>query len=525
MLDGQPIVVIADDDVCMQNIIEDTLSILEPMPRFIRASNIDTLLQLVHMEEVDLITLDINFKGGHVPNREGLDALPRLAQTKPRVPIMMVSGELNIDVVDEAKDDRPQVKGVVDKGAKDFFERLVQVAERAMLWGQEQRHKADAVFVQAEATALAGNAIDAARYYIEAYRTGDLSGGNRQRFKERLDALLPALEAQPELLADAYRVLMEHCFDNNNEIGVIYYARTFMDRFPRYEAEARECLALTAEIGKKNYDMVDERLELAKLHAQNGAFDQVVRECHLIQDKLANVFESYELEADAYKSLGRFRESIEASFVLTDMAIRNAEVPRAVEVLETITHMDKEEVFKHRVDTEHTFIRRIRERIADIETLKAIPLLVICGDPDCRREAEFGQGFFRVDTARPMSECDICGVVYEQAPRDLAGKTITIVGGRFGEKYRQAIKRLGAKEVLHHDAIHEVHRIPALISPADAVLIVTGYASHAGTIKANRVLTASPRPHGHVHFYGVKQVVRGVLLELVPQMAKFATPA
>ncbi|MFP5504107.1 MAG: DUF2325 domain-containing protein, partial [Candidatus Sericytochromatia bacterium] len=99
---------------------------------------------------------------------------------------------------------------------------------------------------------------------------------------------------------------------------------------------------------------------------------------------------------------------------------------------------------------------------------------------------------------------------------------ITLIGGRFAPRYRAALARLGARDVLHHDAIDEIPRIPGLISAADAVLIITGYASHAGTIKAESEIARQGKISARVHFYGVNQVVRGVIKSLVPDMARAA---
>jgi CheY-like chemotaxis protein len=515
----KPLVVVADDMPEIQDLICDTLEILEAVPEFRRVGSIDELLRTVYLQEVALITLDINFEDAGSANREGLDALPRLIQTKPRVPIIVVSGQVDQRRIREAMRDREQVRAVLDKDIPDFLEELAAEAEQAIAWGRAQRLRADALFEQAEAAMADERHVDAARLFVEAYRTGDLSGPNRRAIKEKLGPLLPRLIELPDLRFDAFRALLEHCFDTNDELGLIFYARGFEEAFPHRKADAHEYLALSAEIGNRLYEMVDERLGLISLHQERGDFSQVLRECHLIQEKLGNVLPSFLHEAEAYRALGRYQEAVQSYFTAADMSVRNGEVDRARTVLQTIAHVDIEKGYQWKIDEFEQLIDDIHQRVTQIDSFM-IPTqyLRICGDPACRESALAAGSFFRIDTALPIGACDVCGIEYQVAEQRITGKTITIIGGRFGPRYREAILAMGAREVLHHDAIDEVQRIPGYIEAADGVLIVTGYASHAGTIKAERELVRMPRPCARVHFYGVRQVLRGLVLELLPRM-------
>lgn len=518
-----PLIVIADDDPDIHDVIEGNLFHLKPRPRFVTFGTVGELLRYVRRDDVDisLVTLDLNFskeKGG----KHGLEALPRLLEIQPRVPIVLVSGELNPKVVDQAKDDMPIVRAIVEKGTETFDEDLIEAARKAIAWGREQRQKADAILERAVAAQRDGHVVDAGRLFIEAHKTGDLSAAKRTALRKHLGELISELSPYPDLHAEALRALMYACWDCNDEVRANYYARAFIEAFPRYEPEAHEFLALVAEIGDQIYDMVDERLEIVRLQRERGNFSRVLEECHRIQDKLGNVLPSYRYEADAYCQLGRYEEGVEAYFRLADIALKNGELDTVTEGLSIVTRIDRSDATLGRVEAFKRDIVTIRERIRELETHIAYPYLRICAEAACRSEAELSNGFFRVFPDMPLGDCDLCGVNYQQAESVLAGKTITLIGGRFAPRYQTALARLGARDVLHHDAINEIPRIPALISAADAVLIITGYASHAGTIKAESEIARQGKISARVHFYGVNQVVRGVIKSLVPDMAKAA---
>ena len=521
MRDGQPVIVIADDDPDIHVMIEDCLHFLQPQPRFLYATNIDDLIQTIRMQEVDLITLDLDFTpaqdNGHGQG-EGLDALPALTMTRPRVPIVIVSGKLDLQRTMRAMRDNTQVRGVVEKTPATFDDALMAMSTEAIRWGQEQRRKADALFEQAESASESDRPVDAARLYLEAYQTGDLSSKCKALFGERLAPLLPALHDLPHFLADAYRCLIESCWDNNDVIGLIFQCRQFRKHFPEFATEALRWEVMCGELEDRVYAIIDARLDLAGEHAANGRFREVLGECHLIQAALANVLPSYVHEAEAYRHLGDSVQAIETYFELADMYVMNGELDGARGALQQITLLDLAQTSESRVSDKYKAIGRISQRLEELRANNHYPYLKICGLPNCRADADASESFFLIDSTLHDGDCDICGKGFDHAVDALKNKTITVIGGRFGSRYKAAFLRLGAKEVHHHDAIHELPRIPRLIAPADGVLIVTGFASHAGTIKAECELARSRKPYSRIHFYGVRQVVRGLVLDLVPRM-------
>lgn len=519
---AQPLVIIADDRASDRQIIADVLSLLDPPVRILEAETVPDLLQLARDQEVDLITLDISFSGADDRSREGLDVLPRLITVRPRVPIILVSGTLDLDRVAEAYKGNAPVQAHVDKGDRAFIEKLQKAARDAMEWGARQRRQADALYEAAEAAHLAGRAADAAHLFIEAFRTGDLAGIKRFAIKDRLRDLLPATVTMPDIQANLYRALVECCFDLNEEQELIAYARKLEALFPSHAAEAREYLAVSAEIGNRIYEMVAVRLKSAQSARDAGDFEKVLTECDFIRRRLSNVVEASRLRAEALLALGRDAEGIEACFDLAHLAIRNGELDLAAEVLETIVRVDVQGTWTWRVQQEEDAIRRIRDRIAEIAVLTSYPTLRVCGNLECQRAAVEGKGFVQMDHGLPPGECDICGVQYDAAPRLLRGRTVGVVGGRFGPKYREAITGLGAERVLHNDAIHDLGQIPGLVSASDMLIIVTGYASHAGTIMAEAEASRTGTPLTRVHFYGVRQVVRALVLDLLPRIAEAA---
>lgn len=519
MSDNLPdVVVIADDDPRIQDMLEKTLRLLPMNLQFRHASTVESILHILQMQEVDLVTLDINFTAPGSRSREGLDALPTLVQIRPRVPVIVVSADLDIDRTMEAMRDHPQVRGVIDKGRGSFTARLHTLAQEAIQWGHEQRRKADALFDRAEAIGADGNPHEAASLYLEAYKTGDLASTKRLLFKDRLLPYLPLLEEYPTLLADAYRTMVDYSFAYADGVGMIYYAQLLKSRFPEFEREAEQLSLIALELENKVYAIVTERLRLIDRYREEGNFEAVLNECRQIQQKLGGVLSSHEFEAEAFQKLGRVHEAIAKYLELADMALLNGELGRTKLALQAATRLDLDDAYGKKIQEKYENIERISREIRELSKNNHFPYLRICGTRSCQEDAIASESFFDVDTSLQDGECDICGVGYRESQAVLRGKTIVIIGGRFGRKYQEAIEKLGAKEVLHHNAFDELPRIPGLISKADGVLIVTGSASHSGTNMAEAELAKYPKPKSRIHFYGVRQVVRGLVLDLLPRM-------
>lgn len=99
-------ILITDDEQSIRNALKEILEFEDYAT--IEAENGKEALQLVGKEKVDLVMLDIKMKG-----MDGIEVLEKLKQTKPEIPVIMISGHGTIKIAVEA----------TKNGAFDFIEK------------------------------------------------------------------------------------------------------------------------------------------------------------------------------------------------------------------------------------------------------------------------------------------------------------------------------------------------------------------------------------------------------------------
>ncbi len=513
MAEPRPLIVVADDDPIDREALRGALLDLEPMPEILEASTIESLIYLVHQREVDLLTLDVSFSGSDRSTREGLEALEVLVQQHPRIPVLLVSGNLNIRLAGEAGH-HAQVQGVLDKGQADLWTELPEKARQAIAWGREQRRAADALFEKGILSLERGNPLEAARWFIEAHDTGDLSLVHKARLGDLLGQLLVVLEPHHDLRVRAFWTLLKNALNSQDEMALVYLGRRLAREVPDQAIRAHEYLLEAASIGNRIYGVIDERLELARLSMARGDLGRVIAECNAIQDRLADVVESYTLQIEALKRTGRREEAIHACFQLAEIQLTCGNLDIVQAALEEIGLLDLEGAHTGRREKMEDHLAWLRARMADDQAPAPYPYLTICAKESCRHLAKASQALYRIEP-EVGSGCSLCGRAIAGRLESLAGKGIAVIGGRFPEQYRQALLDMGAGTVL---TVSDPDRVSEAITRADGVLLVTGRATESCVIRARRELARTSRPTGEVKFYGVLEVTRGVLYDLAPRM-------
>jgi tetratricopeptide (TPR) repeat protein len=319
--------------------------------------------------------------------------------------------------------------------------------------------------------------------------------------------------------ADVLAVLAADAFDRHDEIGLVYNATQLAEAAPARAAEAEGWLARCDELTMELYAAIDRRLEQVMVLRRIGRFRAVLQECEQIQGMLANVLPAHHLEAEALRHEGELEQACVAYDRIADLSLQNGEVDRAWQALALIETIAPTDDWTPKLARRREAIGQIEDALADPETPPRYPCMRVCNRVMCQEAAETSRGFYVVD---PHGECDVCDLGILGRVEALHGKTITVVGGRLGRFYAEAIRELGAANVLHHDGITELQQVPGLVAAADAVVLVTAAATHWGLLKAERELARAPRPAVRVHFYGVRQVARGVALDLAPRLAGLA---
>lgn len=102
----KPLILITDDEESIRNILRDILEFEKY--DVIDTSNGKDALEVVKKEAVDLVILDIKMKG-----MDGIEVLEKIKESKPDLPIIMISGHGTIQIAVEA----------TKKGAYDFIEK------------------------------------------------------------------------------------------------------------------------------------------------------------------------------------------------------------------------------------------------------------------------------------------------------------------------------------------------------------------------------------------------------------------
>ncbi len=99
-------ILITDDEQSIRNALKEILEFEDYAT--IEAENGKDALEIVGKEQVDLVMLDIKMKG-----MDGIEVLEKLKQTKPEIPVIMISGHGTIKIAVEA----------TKNGAFDFIEK------------------------------------------------------------------------------------------------------------------------------------------------------------------------------------------------------------------------------------------------------------------------------------------------------------------------------------------------------------------------------------------------------------------
>jgi CheY-like chemotaxis protein len=514
----RPLIMVADDDPLDREALRAALLDLEPLPDFLEASTIESLVHLVQQREVDLLTLDVSFSGSDRSTREGIDALAVLVQQHPRIPVILVSGNLNIRMAGQVGQ-HEQVRAVLDKGQADLLTLLPELAAEAIAWGREQRRQADAVYEKGLRELAGGNPVEAARRFIESFETGDLSLGYRSRLGDDLGKLLLVIEPYRELRIRAFETLMKNAYNNQDEMGLIAVGRRYAREYPEKAVLAHEYLLKVATLGQRIDAVIDERLELARLHLGRGNLERVLAECAAIQDKVSDVVDSYLLQIDALKRLGRRDEAIEACFELAGRVLMNGQLRTFAAVHQEIMILDVEGRHGRRLEDLLVHLDRLREHLQGPQASRSHQVLTLCERPVCQEMAEQAHCLYRVRTDG-TEPCSLCSRPLERPLEALANRTLAVIGGRFPEAYRKALLDMGAGTVWVVSDGDGPDRVSEAIARADGVLLVTGRVSETCVIRARRELARAPRPTGQVQFYGVYEVMRGVLYDLVPKVAE-----
>lgn len=516
MPEPRPLIMVADDDPLDREALRAALLDLEPLPEFLEASTIESLVHLVQQREVDLLTLDVSFSGSDRSTREGIDALAVLVQQHPRIPVILVSGNLNIRMAGQVGQ-HEQVRAVLDKGQADLLTLLPELAAEAIAWGREQRRQADAVYEKGLRELAGGNPVEAARRFIESFETGDLSLGYRSRLGDDLGKLLLVIEPYRELRIRAFETLMKNAYNNQDEMGLIAVGRRYAREYPEKAVIAHEYLLKVATLGQRIDAVIDERLELARLHLGRGNLERVLAECAAIQDRVSDVVDSYLLQIDALKRLGRRDEAIESCFTLAALFLLNGHLQLFDAVHQEITLLDLDGQHVRRLEDLLVHLERIRENLQGPRSNLSQQRLTLCERSDCLDRAVAKGCLHRIRTD-PSEACSMCSRPLGRPLEALANRTISVIGGRFPEDYRQALIDLGAAKVFTVVDGEEPERVAEAIGRADGVLLVTGSVTETCLIRARRELVRTARPTGQVKFYGVYEVTRGVLYDLVPKM-------
>lgn len=507
-------VAIASADPLVRHGVQDVLEGLGTTVHVSRLEDAEALGAELQLRELDLVILDLSLGAGS----PGQDApWGRLERARPRVPVIALGTPETPDVDRRAAKEAEAV-ALLDLTAPGYGEKLAKVAAAA-LTAHEARRTQAAQALEAALERAGTHPATGARMLVEVHRTGDLGGAARVRLREALLELAAKLpESKPER-ADTLAVLAADAFDRHDEVGLIYHATLLAEAAPERAAEAEAWLARRDELVTELYAAVDRRLEHIMVLRRIGRFRQVLKECEAVQNILANVLPAHHLEAEALRNEGELADAIAVYDRIADLSLQNGEVDRARQALAVIETLDLGGGEAHRLAARRETIARIEDALADPSVLPRYPCLRVCNRVMCQEAAELSRGFFVVD---PEGECDICDLGILGRIDALAGRTLAVIGGRLGRFYVDALRELGAARVLHHDGITEPQKVPALVAAADAVVLVTGAATHWGILKAERELARAPRPSVRVHFYGVRQVARAVALDLAPRLADLA---
>lgn len=507
-------VAVASPEPARRHGAQDVLESLAETVHVTRLEDTEALGAELQLHELDLLVLDLAL----VPPPESRLESPwtRLERARPKPAIVALAG---LDTPAWAKAEaqaRPDVAAVLDPGSAGFGDQLAKACVKVLAAHEVRRDTATRLF-EAGMLRTETHPITGARALVESYQTGDLGGVARGRLREVFQDLMVKLpEAAPER-ADVLAALAADAFDRHDEIGLVYHATLLAEAAPARAAEAEAWLARRDELTMELYVAIDRRLEQIMVLRRIGRFRAVLKECDGVHDMLANVLPAHHLEAEALRHEGELEKACAAYDRIADLSLQNGEVDRSRQALSRIETIDPTGDWAGRLAARRDTIARIEDALADPAALSRYPCMRVCNRVMCQEAAETSRGFFVVD---PGGECDVCDLGVLGRLDALHGRTIAVIGGRLGRFYSEALRELGAAQVLHHDGITELQQVPGIVAASDAVVLVTAAATHWGLLKAERELARSPRPSVRVHFYGVRQVARAVALDLAPRLAQ-----
>ncbi len=263
----------------------------------------------------------------------------------------------------------------------------------------------------------------------------------------------------------------------------------------------------------KNYsEMINEGIELINWYKEKKNYYKIPDVCEQIY-KYEKVVEILEDEIEAYKHIGDKNKQIEKLITLAELYKQDGQIKKAMEVYNKIILIAPEQ---------KEIISELKEKLEKFaEEQKSMGKgIKIC--LKCQRLAEEIDCIYTLLPKEKWNECELCTIwakKYDQY-KELSGRIITIVGGKesLKERYKEEIKRLGAKDCLFHNAIDNINEISSLVKKGDYGIIITSIASHAGTNKAKSEFEKEKKIFIRLHQTGIDSLVETVVNNLIPRI-------
>jgi hypothetical protein len=506
-------IAVASPDEAVRHLAADGLEQLASDVHIERLATPDALTMALQRHEFDLVCLDVALDDAPLALASQLDA------AIPRPAVLILHAATQPAGLRDSLEALTAVRGLVGLEEGDRSSRLIQAATRALAWVASRRETADQLFERGVAALGDQDPSNAATAFVAAYGTGDLAGAHRTALHAKLEATLPGLGINAQLLADLRRTALADRHDHLDEQGLIYHATSLREESPDAAGEAATWLGRADELAGRIYALIDEELEAAGVQRRLGNHAKVLTLAGGVLARLSNVLPAHQLRAEALRLTGRFDEAIDVYHGIAEWCLRDGEVERFYQVLRQIGALDLTGAQIERIANSRLRAQRLEEELSDPAALPRYPVLRVCSSALCREAAEGSRGFYATDPT-VGSACDVCGILPARSEDRLAlaGRTIAVVGVRLPGATTAALNELGVLHVICHDGIEDPAGVPGMIQAADAVVLVTGACSHAGMIKAYRELALRPRPWARVHFYGARQIARAASLDLAGKL-------
>ncbi|MEB3223492.1 MAG: hypothetical protein VKS61_15570 [Candidatus Sericytochromatia bacterium] len=354
----------------------------------------------------------------------------------------------------------------------------------------------------------------ASRPLVELLRARTLSPAEECRCAEALEAMVDSLPLVTR--QEALELLATRAAELLDEFGFTHGLARLDALTSGAASQTAHWVKLREELAPRLHAAIDRQLEHARLQRRLGHHAGVIAVCDAVDGQLANILPAGFLRADAQRHLGHLAEATETYMRLADVLAIAGETAHATRVLRHAGSLDVEGVAESRIAAKLEAVAEAEAVTSGQASACRWPTMWICGRAMCREVAEESGGLWRHDASEA---CDVCDWGVVGRTEALLGLTVGIVGGGLGRPYREALLRLGAREVRHHHGVEAPEAVPGVLEGADAVVLVGGAAIHAGLLRAERLLLTTPRPTARVRFHGVRQVVRAVALELAPRLS------